>query len=182
MKITISGHRPDTFLQSHYPLGLAKEQISGVISGLYRQYNKGLMFNIGGALGADQWATQACIEQNIPFCLYLPFPFEKHTYYWEKDQKDELNYFLRRASQVHIISPEGSYNPQNYQVRNEAMVDNSMFLVAFWLGKRRGGTYNCMKYALEKSKFVANGFDDLRLLFSQDLEKGWTPPSAKVDK
>ena len=58
------------------------------------------------------------------------------------------------------------------------MVDSSHFLVAFWVGKRRGGTYNTIKYALEKSKFVYNALNDRKPINIADLKKGWTPPTV----
>jgi len=63
------------------------------------------------------------------------------------------------------------------------MVDCADFVVAFWVGKRRGGTFNTMKYALKQSKFVFNGLNELRPVFSESLKLGWTPPTVgKVDE
>jgi len=175
MNITITGHRPDTFLQSHISEYLAKKKISDVLGGLKRQYGKDLSFNIGGAIGVDQWAGTACVEQDINFKLYLPFIPKVQSKYWKKEDVEALNLLIENANSLTIVDPSGNYNVYRYEERNRLMVDNSTFVVAFWLGKKKGGTFNCIKYALNKSKFVAHGFDNLRLLFNEDLKSGWTP-------
>jgi hypothetical protein len=83
---------------------------------------------------------------------------------------------MRRAVGIDIMDLSGEYRPQQYQERNKKMVDDASFVVAFWVGKRRGGTFNAMKYALKQSKFVLNAMDGLRYVFAEDLKKGWTPP------
>ena len=40
------------------------------------------------------------------------------------------------------------------QKRNIWMVDQSNVVVAVWNGEKSGGTYNCIKYAIEKKKPV----------------------------
>jgi hypothetical protein len=71
-----------------------------------------------------------------------------------------------------------------YQERNERMVDEADFLLAFWVGRRKGGTFNCMKYANRRSKLIFNALDensftDNRSIDKRDLIKGWTPPTLR---
>ena len=58
-------------------------------------------------------------------------------------------------------------------------LDDADFVVAFWVGKRRGGTFNTMRYALKKSKFVFNALNELRPVFKDDRAKGWSPPTVR---
>ena len=44
----------------------------------------------------------------------------------------------------------GRYEYETLQERNQAIVDQSQILLAFWDGRAKGGTYNCLKYALTK--------------------------------
>jgi hypothetical protein len=88
---------------------------------------------------------------------------------------------MQHAAGIDLLepNPEAPYRVSLYQERNKKMVDDANFTIAFWVGKKRGGTMNAMKYSLKESKFVLNAMDNLRPLFKEDLEKGWTPPTVK---
>jgi uncharacterized phage-like protein YoqJ len=45
----------------------------------------------------------------------------------------------------------GNYHPAKMQKRNEYMVDNSDFVIAVFDGEQKGGTFNCIKYALNQT-------------------------------
>lgn len=174
MKIAITGHRPDDFLVSHYSIDSIINIVNDTIGSLKRQHEE-LVFNLGGAVGIDQWFGRACIEQGVKFYLYLPFKPEIQGKFWSDSQKKELEEQIKHASGVSILDTSGNYKSWVYQERNKSMVDNASFLVAFWVGKKRGGTFNCMKYALQQSKFVYNALNNLQPVFIEDLKKGWTP-------
>jgi uncharacterized phage-like protein YoqJ len=175
MIISVTGHRPDAFLISHYSLGVVKTIANDTACILKREFDADLQFNLGGAIGSDQWMGNACIEHNIKFNLYLPFAPEVFTAYWTEEQKQELSRQMQHAASINIIDPVGSYNVAKYQERNEKMIADSNFTVAFWVGKRRGGTYNSIYYALKQSKFVFNALNELKPIFKENLKKGWTP-------
>lgn len=179
MKVAITGHRPDAFIQSHYTEGQVKLIAEGVVATFKRQFDGNLSFNVGGAVGADQWLAQACIEVDVPYYLYAPMLFEIQSKYWSDKQKNELKIQYEKAAGVTIADPSGNYHVSNYFIRDKMMVDNADILVAFWVGRRRGGTFETIKYALKKSMFVFNALDNLRPLFNIDLENGWTPPSMR---
>jgi uncharacterized phage-like protein YoqJ len=179
MRIAITGHRPDTFLVSHYSETLVQEKISNIIASMKRQFGDKLVFNLGGAIGVDQWAGKACLEQDVKYHLYLPFLPGIQSKYWSEEQKTEYNNQVKKANGITIIDPSGGFDKKTYQLRNIKMVDDAQFVIAFWLGKRIGGTYNCMKYGLSQSKFVLHGLDGLRILFNEDLEMGWTPGDSE---
>lgn len=174
--IAITGHRPDAFLVSHYSVEEIQRIANDTSIIFKREHGENLTFLLGGALGTDIWMGQACMENNIKYHLYLPFQFELFTKYWDDDQKALLSKQMKYAKGIDIINPSG-YNVEDYQLRNTKMVDDSNFTVAFWVGKKRGGTYNCIRYALENSKFVFNALDNLKPIFKNTLYKGWTPPT-----
>lgn len=179
--IAVTGHRPDSFLVSHYSNDMINKIVGDIVSAFKREHKDELIFNLGGAIGIDQWVGAACIEQNIPYVLYLPFHPDVQSKFWKEDQKQELERQIKHASGIVIINPNISapYEVYNYQKRNEKMIDESNFVVAFWVGKKTGGTYNAIKYGLKRSKFVLNGLNELKPLFKEDLSKGWTPPIVK---
>jgi len=181
MIIAVTGHRPDAFLVSHY----SSETIAGMANDMVcvfkREFGDDLLFNLGGAIGADQWVGAACMEHNVKFHLYLPFAPEVQSKYWSDEQREELSRQMQRALGLNIIDPSGDYNVVRYQERNIKMVDEANIVVAFWVGKRRGGTFNAMKYSLSKSKFVFNALNRLRPVFKEDLKRGWTPKTMRDD-
>ena len=174
MRITITGHRPDDFLVSHYSIDTIRRIADDIVCVLKRQYDD-VVFNLGGALGADQIVGDVCLEHNVPYHVFLPFSASEMTKYWKQEDKDNLQKQLESASGISVCDPY--FNNSAYQKRNIQMVDNSAFVVAFWVGKKQGGTFNCMNYALKQSKFVFNALNELRPVFNEDLRKGWTPPT-----
>lgn len=179
MIIAVTGHRPDAFLVSHYSPETVMRLASDTICVFKREFGDDLLFNLGGAVGTDQWAGAACMEHNVKFHLYLPFAPDTQGKYWTDEQRQELEQQMQRAVGIDIIDPSGEYDVAKYQERNIRMIDNANIVVAFWVGKRRGGTFNAMKYALSKSKFVFNALNRLRPVFKEDLKRGWTPKAAR---
>jgi len=178
MKIAISGHRPDSFLVSHYSPESVVRIANDIVCVFRRKFGDELLFNLGGAIGVDQWVGRICMEQNIRYHMFLPFRPEIQARYWSKEQRKELDEQLKHASGIHISNLSGQYSPYIFQERNKKMIDGADFLVAFWVGKRKGGTYNAMKYALSESKFVFNALNKLCPIFDEELKKGWTPPTV----
>jgi uncharacterized phage-like protein YoqJ len=172
--IAITGHRPDAFLVSHYSLEEIQGKINDIVAIFKREHNDELCFNIGGALGTDLWAGKACMEHNVKFHLYLPFPPDAQVKYWKDEQVDALKEQLNKAVGIDIVNPAG-YNKKDYYVSKTRMIDNANFVVAFWVGKKAGGTYNSIDYALKQNKFVFNALNDLRPIFKENLISGWTP-------
>jgi len=179
MIIAVTGHRPDAFLVSHYSPETIIRIASDTIHVFKREFGDDLLFNLGGAIGVDQWVGAACIEQNVRFRLYLPFPPEVQGKYWSDEQKTELSRQMQHAVGIDIIDPSGEYDMEKFQARNVKMIDEANIVVAFWVGKRRGGTFNAMKYSLGQSKFVFNALNRLRPLFKEDLKRGWTPKTVR---
>jgi uncharacterized phage-like protein YoqJ len=178
-KVCITGHRPDSFLVSHYQLEAVKRLASDVACALKREYGDELVFNLGGAIGADQWMGAAAIEHGVKYSLFLPFLPQVQALYWDDQQREELDRQMKNAARIVVVDPSGQYDVAKYHERDRLMVDDADFVVAFWVGRRRGGTFETMRYALSKSKFVLNALDRLRPVFKQDLESGWTPQHLK---
>ena len=179
VRVSITGHRPDPFLVSHYKTEAVERLAGDVACALKREYGSELYLNLGGAIGADQWMGAAAIEQGIRFGLFLPFLPQIQAKFWSEGQRNELDRQMKAASCITIVDSSGQYDVARYHERDRLMVDQGDFIVAFWGGRRRGGTFETMRYALSKSKFVLNAMDGLRPGFKQDLEDGWTPPHLR---
>jgi len=181
VKVCITGHRPDRFLVSHYKPETVKSIVGDIACALKREYGDDLWLNLGGANGADQWMGAAAIEHNIKFGLYLPFLPQIQAKFWTDEQRAELDRQMRAATKILIVDSSGAYDVAKYHERDKLMVDEGDFTVAFWVGRKRGGTFETMKYSLSKAKFVLNALDGLRPIFKHDLEVGWTPPHLEEE-
>lgn len=182
MRIAITGHKPDTFLQSKYTQEQVKRIINDIIWIMKKQYGNELIVNIGGELGTELWTGQACMDHSIRYNIYLPFYNSIHTVYWNENEEEDLNKQIKRANGIYYVdpNPNAHYNKENRKQRDNKMVDDASFVVGFWAGKKIGRTYNTLAYTLLQNKFVFNGLNDLKPLFNEDLEKGWTPPTMEV--
>jgi hypothetical protein len=179
MRIAISGHRKDALLQSKYSEECLKTNIENVIYRLKKEYKEKLIFNLGGAQGIDNYFGEICLNEKIRFHLYLPFHPKIHTKFWDGDEKKIFDCLLKGAIGIDIVDPDPNqtYKKENYFVRNNNMINEASFLIAFWVGKKRGGTFHAMNYALNQSKFVFNALNEMKLVFKEDLNNGWTPPT-----
>lgn len=161
--IAFTGHRPMDLcgswdhdhpsrkkLRSVLNLLLRVERPRGVISGL--------------AQGVDSDAVIACINLGIPYVGVAPcrgqespWPKEAQRRYWhyaanaDGDLAHELYPRLMHDNTcpgLVYVHPDRYRGPWQLHNRNHAMVDQADILVAVWNGKRSGGTYQCLTYAM----------------------------------
>ena len=91
--------------------------------------------------GWDKAIALAVLEtRNV--ALVACIPYEGH----QKQYAKFLSQFPAGALEVVIVS-DGGYAPWKMQRRNEYIVNHCDQLVALWDGTKKGGTYNCLKYA-----------------------------------
>lgn len=161
-RIGITGHRPDGFKD---PIK-AKKLCEDTTLKMYSFYPDPI-FNLGGCIGADQWVGTKCIDLDIRYNLFLPFPPEIQSKHWYEAQKKELKRQVEKCNGLIIAGPK--YKPANFFIRNRQIVDNSDIVICFWEGNKRGGTYDCVKYAVKKSKITLNALDNLSMIDKSNL-------------
>jgi hypothetical protein len=98
---------------------------------------------VGGALGFDTLAAEACVLEGIPFHVYAPCKNQDSR--WPVAARKRYQKMLSIADRVVYTWP-GAYIDGCLHHRNEAMVDNSHALLAWWDGSA-GGTKHCINYA-----------------------------------
>lgn len=113
-------------------------------------------FIAGGALGVDTWVAEAVLsvqEEYPDIKLYIARPFGQQEKIWPL--KDQIRYWTisARSNGVYTIS-SGSYSPSAMIKRNEWLVDHSSALIAFYDGRKGGGTYRTYRYAKSKGKEI----------------------------
>ena len=117
----------------------------------------------GMALGWDTAVAQCAVNRGID--LIAAVPFESQSSKWHKTSQDRYQKLLDRASRIKIVSA-GGYSLQAMQLRNQWIVDRSERLMALW-HKGKGGTKNCMDYALATNRSTFNCWDTFRYFYYQ---------------
>lgn len=102
------------------------------------------------ALGVDTLAAEVCLENNIPLVAAIPFKGQENI--WPKESREKYYSILEQCEYVEYICDPG-YAPWKMNRRNEWMVDHSNKLIAVFDGSK-GGTFNCIQYALKKKKEI----------------------------
>ena len=138
MITSITGHRPEKIPDMHR-----------VVRYLHDAYHHlGVTKVIQGmAAGVDLESAKTAYLDEIPF--WAVRPWAGHT----PRRGDEGMYqqALKYAERVVDVNPSLTYpGPYVYHDRNHWMVDHAQQTIAVWDGKPDGGTYQCVKYALEK--------------------------------
>lgn len=147
MIICGAGHRPDKLggyddatleRAIHLAHAVLSENVTKVISGM--------------AMGWDTALAIAAHQKGIPFIAAVPFNgFESR---WSLEQQNIFHNLLDLSEKTVIVC-QGDYSPWMLQKRNEWMVDNSDGVFALWDGSK-GGTYNCIRYAVKQNRPVKN--------------------------
>ncbi len=81
----------------------------------------------------------------------MPFPSQASR--WPQSTREHWDNVCSLCNEVVAVSPD-PYHPSKMQIRNEWMVDSSNYVIAVWNGIKKGGTWNCMAYAIKQGKPV----------------------------
>lgn len=102
----------------------------------------------GMADGFDTYLALAALELDLP--LTCAIPFRGHR---SKVSQDVYDFIVAHAKRVVYVCDEPYKGPWQFQTRNEWMVDSSTRLASCWDGTR-GGTYNCIRYAVKVGRQI----------------------------
>ena len=148
MRLAVTGHRPQD-------LGGWSPEIQNRLDDIATSYIEALRPAVilsGMALGWDQAAVIAARRLRVPYIAFLPFPQQDSR--WPYHARSKYRAMLEGAILVRVTGPDATM--WAFHRRNEAMVDDCDKVLALWNGKKTGGTYNCIRYALKKQKPVKN--------------------------
>lgn len=140
--IAVTGHRD--FLDKGGDSPANKQRFQTLLQGL----GAGRVLT-GMALGFDQWAAFQAFVYGVAVTAVIPFTDQDAA--WPEAQQRyyrELLDLLRRASGFEevLVHDRAYAGPQDFQDRNEWMVDRAHSVVTYWRGAP-SGTGNCIKYA-----------------------------------
>jgi len=148
MIIAATGHRPDKL--GGYSAGVVARLTRLARTELDRYEPNSVI--VGMAQGWDQAVAAACVQADIPFSAYVPFPGQELQ--WPTEAQRVYYHLLRKAEHIKVCSA-APYSVEKMQYRNECMVDDCTMVMALWNGTP-GGTRNCVKYAYSKGVKLIN--------------------------
>ena len=122
-------------------------------------------FITGGALGFDTLAFDVVKDliDDYGGNHVLAIPFEKQPIKWSIEDQVKYKIIKQFSACIYVDEYEeynikgvrtGEYHPAKLQKRNEWMVDNCDLLIGCWDGVKKGGTWNCLKYAMNLGKEI----------------------------
>lgn len=109
-------------------------------------------FLSGMAFGTDLMAAEVLFERQLPWTAVLPCPAEEQTLKWPGPYKDVHARLLDVANKQILLSEH--YTDDCMAVRNRFMVDNSELCLGVWDGRKKGGTYQTLRYARSLKKLI----------------------------
>ena len=168
--IAFTGHRPDKL----YGYDLENNNYEILKTSLYSLLKNEIdhfdadTFITGGALGFDTLAFDVVEElrKDYEVSQILAIPFRNQPNKWFKKNVDKYNQMKTKATNIYVDEQKedkdysvkgtipGEYHPAKMQKRNEWMVDNCDTLIGCWDGVKKGGTWNCLKYAKKLNKEI----------------------------
>lgn len=140
--IAATGHRPPK-CGGYSPD--AEYQRRRLARNYLEQYRPDLVLT-GMAQGWDQDVAVAAWDLGIPYEAAIPFDGQESV--WGTQAQEAYNLILHRASDLVVVSP-GGYTSWALQCRNEWLVDHATEMLVLWDGNQTGGTFNCLKYAIQ---------------------------------
>ena len=122
-------------------------------------------FITGGALGFDTLAFDVVKDLIDDYGgeHILAIPFEKQPIKWSRESQIKYRNIKQFSTCIYVDDYEkynikgvkgGEYHPAKLQKRNEWMVDHCDLLIGCWDGVKKGGTWNCLKYAINSGKEI----------------------------
>lgn len=170
MKIGITGHRPHLLHGGFYAktTHFHQEKIEKALLDVieeelgWRAYFCDITGEVEGltgmAAGTDQWFADSCNKIGIPFTAYIPCKNQDKL--WPERAQMEYRNLLRSARKV-IYTSDEEFTPGCLHKRNEAIVKDCDILIAYYDGRKKGGTYDAIKKADKYGKriIIVNPYD-----------------------
>lgn len=146
-----TGHRFYDFSQREF----IQERLTSAIS---EAYDHGIRNFISGfALGIDLMAAQLVqsLKYDLPgISLTAVIPFEGQAERYNIYDKRVYRRLLELADKVIVLSDY--YYPRCFLDRDKFMVENASYLIAYYDGREKGGTYYTVKKARARGIPIIN--------------------------
>lgn len=137
MNIAFTGHRK---FQTNDVQGVRNS-----IESVLRRLEPSLAIQ-GMAQGGDLLFAEVALSLSIPLLSVRPWAGHGHA----SDKR-----IWEASTEQHIVNESLSYpGPQAFHARNHYMIDRASVVLALWDGRKQGGTWAAIKYAVKSQKLV----------------------------
>ena len=154
-----TGHRAIAYIHEERLPNLIERHICKLVAdGVYR-------FVTGGALGFDTMAAQAvtalsAVREDIHLILALPCLDQTLKWLYNDEGEESIREYQRlKGLAESIVYLSETHTPDCMKQRNQFMVDNSSFCVAFYSGSARSGSGQTYRMAKKAGLTVFNLYD-----------------------
>ena len=149
-----TGHRPSKCGKSYeeYFNGELENQKNMCISYIAEKKMSNIKIISGMAQGWDTALALAAIELDLP--LIAAIPCVNQSSRWTEKSKEIYDFIVNEADEKYVLADR--YSVLCMMNRNAWMVDRCDEVLAYWDGKNKGGTYNCVTYAKKKKVTIVN--------------------------
>lgn len=173
VRVAFTGHRPDKlgfgYNVNSKKYDNLKQAVVDALEGITVSIGDIEEAYTGGALGFDWIAFDMLMLMRWhgwKGISTLAIPFKQQDAKWTEYDAETYRMMKIRADKVVYVDEIEGYQPRKnvigeysgakMQLRNMYMVDNADILISCWDRVEKGGTWNCVKYALDKGKTVLN--------------------------
>lgn len=156
-KVAIAGHKETLFFDDK---DYVKRRVEDTITVLKREHGEDLTLLLCGSPGVHLWVGDFALEHNIKFKLFLPCAVEEYSKYWKDDQIESLKKQSNSSLCIGTYTGLSSCNMKHINNRNEEMVAECNVMFAFWIGRKLGETFDCIKKAVISGRQVFNAYDE----------------------
>ena len=144
MIVAFTGHRPE----DSEPEATVRDKVRRTL-----EQRRPEVVISGMAAGFDLWAADEALGLGIEVVAARPWS----THAPRRNDVELYAKVINHAVTVVSVTETSTYpGPWVYHKRNEWMVDNADEVLAYWSGKKSGGTFACVNYANKKMKKVTN--------------------------
>lgn len=136
----------------HRKLNHSKDKVKEVVREKLHQLQADAVVT-GMALGFDMLVAEVCVEEGIPFIAAVPC--RGQTKRWPPHEKSRWIGLMEQAYKHKVVTP-GEFQIWKLLERNKWIVKRSNFLLAYWDGHPKGGTYHCVTHAEKVGRLKEN--------------------------
>lgn len=138
MQVMVTGHRPER-------LNGREIEVMTWLDAELRELQPSIAIS-GMAAGVDQIFAELALRQNIGLAAALPYKKNWDNYH------PVVQDMLMQAKEV--VYACDHYDKKGYYLRDCMMVDAADVVLAVWDGKKWGGTWNTIEYAIKQGKEI----------------------------
>lgn len=153
LTIAITGHRSEDCISEQ------DVRIKGRVKLQYPSRTGARVTSVicGLANGTDLWIGDEARLLGLEIWAAKPWAGHKPR----RGDEELYERIIAAASRVVNVNESEDYpGAWCYPQRNKWMVDNADAVMAYWSGVEKGGTYNCIEYARQVNKPIANIYHD----------------------